>query len=79
VRESYINNDRHFRVVRYHPHFSHGLMEDVLGDNLTLQEAEEIAAMNPPVLSDEEVIILDLTKHGLEAELTLDRPDMDDI
>jgi hypothetical protein len=74
MRESYLQDDRHYRVVRYHPHFSHGVMEDVLGDNLTLAEAEDLAERNPPILTDEEVIILDLTKQGLEAELVMDPP-----
>jgi len=60
---------RQFRVVRFYPHYGHGLVEDVLGDDLTLEEAEELVRRNPPVVSDEAVVIQDKTKSGLDAEL----------
>ncbi|MEZ0392028.1 MAG: hypothetical protein ACAH59_07440 [Pseudobdellovibrionaceae bacterium] len=49
--------DRYYRVVRYHSEFGLGVVEDVLGNHLTRDEAEKIARENPPVVSDEEIEI----------------------
>lgn len=49
--------DRHYRVVRYYSDFGVGVIEDVLGSHLSMDEAEKVARENPPVVSDEEVAI----------------------
>jgi hypothetical protein len=67
--DTVIPGQRQFRVVRFYPHYGHGLMEDVIGDDLTLEEAEELVRRNPPVATDEAVVIQDKTKSGLDAEL----------
>ena len=60
--------ERHYTVIRYYPHPGHGLMKEVLAENLTLSEAEKLAEENRPVISEEDVVIQDQFKSGLEAE-----------
>lgn len=62
--------DRHYRVIRFQPHPGHGMIEDILGENLTLSEAEALADRNYPVVHGEEVVVQDQDKIGLEADIS---------
>lgn len=60
---------RHYRVVRFYSHFGHGLMKDVIGANLSLEEAEELLNQNLDKVAGEDIVIQDQNKIGLEAEV----------
>ena len=62
-------NEKHYRVVRYYPHPGHGLMTDVLAEHLSIDEAERVREQNAPAISDEEVVIQDELKVGIDAEI----------
>lgn len=62
-------NESHFRVVRYYPDFGNGTRIDVLGENLSLEEAHRLQDKNKPVVSHEDVVIEDQNKEGVEAEV----------
>jgi hypothetical protein len=61
--------DRHYRVLRFTPSAGHGVLRDVLAENLSLDEAREVAKQNAPVVHDEEVVIEDQLRIGLDAQV----------
>jgi len=63
--------DRHYRVVRYYPEFGVGVSEDVLGNHLTIEEAEKLAKENPPIVSDEEIAIEDEDASGIDQTIRI--------
>lgn len=66
-------NEGHFRVVRYYHHFGHGILADVLGENLNFDEARQILEENEPIIEDEHVVVEDQNKQGAEAEVLVSR------
>ena len=67
--DSTTETDRHYSVIRYYPHFSHGIIKEVLAEKLTLEEAEAFAERNAPQVAQEEVVVHDDLLTGLEAEV----------
>lgn len=67
--EKQIEQENHFRVVRYTPHAGHGLIRQVLGEEMAFDEAERLAEANAPVVDDETIVIQDENKTGLDAEI----------
>lgn len=61
--------EKHYRVVRYYPHFGHGLIAEVLGQNLSFDQARKIFDDNKPHFENEDIVIEDQAKVGLEAEI----------
>jgi hypothetical protein len=61
--------DQHYRVVRYYPHPGHGLMTEVLAEHISIDEAKLVCEQNAPDVSDEQVVIQDELKVGIEAEV----------
>ncbi len=53
------------------PHFGHGLIETLLGEHLTLEEAELLADQHPPVSREEEIVIRDETIMGLDGAIEI--------
>ena len=51
------NTEKSYRVVRYYPDFGLGVVADIIGDHLTIEEAKKMAKDNPPLASDEKVFI----------------------
>jgi hypothetical protein len=64
-------DERHYRVVRYYPAPGKGLLEDTLGSDLTLREAEHLVQQNPPVSHEEEVVVVDQEKPPYDDEVTV--------
>jgi len=50
-------------------------MKDVIGTNLSLEEAEELLNRNLDKVADEDIVIQDQNKIGLEAEILSGRND----
>lgn len=61
--------ENHFSVVRYYSQFGHGIVRDVLGENLTLDEAKALQEKHKGLIADEDIVIEDQNKIGLEAEV----------
>lgn len=59
----------HFRVIRYYQHFGHGIMMDILGENLTREQAQDLYEKNEPMVTHEDLVIEDQNKVGVEAEV----------
>jgi len=64
--------DNHYSVVRYYSQFAHGIVRDVLGENLTLEEARELQRKHKGLIADEDVVIEDQNKQGLESEVVVE-------
>jgi hypothetical protein len=70
----YINNDRHYRVVRFFTDYSAFQTREVLASDLTLDEAQRFAESQADT-PGEEIAVQDQNKVGLEAEVeTLHSP-----
>lgn len=65
--------DRQYRVVRYYPDFGVGVVEDVLANHLTRDEAEKVARENPPTVSDEEIAIEEEEASDFAPTVEIDR------
>lgn len=61
--------ENHYSVVRYYSQFGHGIVRDVLGENLTLEEAKKLQELHKGLIADEDIVIEDQNKIGLEAEV----------
>lgn len=64
-----LDSEKHFRVVRYYPHPGHGILTEVIAEHLTIDEAERVREQNRPPVSDEDVVIQDELKVGVDAEV----------
>ena len=64
--------ENHYQVVRCYPHPGHGIVEEVLAKNLTIEEANQIADSEPPVTVDEKLMIYDQDETGLAAIIRMD-------
>ena len=62
-----------YRVVRYYPHPGHGIIEEVLGRGLSIEDAELLADRETPVVSGEHLMIEDQDEAGLDAIIRIDR------
>lgn len=72
-------SERHYRVIRYYSDFGHGIMKDVIAEDLTLDEAERLANENRGEVSGEDVVIQDQLRSGLESEVIAEpRPNTSD-
>lgn len=69
-----MNRENHkFRVVRYFSHPGHGTIEECIGRDLTMDEAESLATREAPVTSDERILIEDENELGLDSIVRVDR------
>lgn len=73
MRNTQMKDENHYRVVRYYHHFGHGILADVLGENLRYPEAQRILERNEPIVEDEHVVIEDQNKQGAEAEVLISK------
>jgi len=71
-------SEKHYSVVRYYSQFAHGIVRDVLGENLTLEEAKKLQEQHKGLIAEEDIVIEDQNKIGLEAEVTAE-PDEQEI
>ncbi len=75
--ERSIHPESHYRVVRYHPHFGHGIFAEILGENLSLDDAKKLHEANKPVITKEDLVIEDQNKVGVDAEVLSYRKEED--
>lgn len=69
-----MNRENHkFKVVRYFSHPGHGTIEECLGRDLTMAEAESLADREAPVTIDERIMIEDENEVGLDSIVRVDR------
>lgn len=61
--------EKHYRVVRYYPHFGHGQIAEVIGQDLSFDQARKLFDNNKPHFENEDVVIEDQTKVGFDAEV----------
>ncbi len=63
--------DRHYRVIRYYPHPGHGVITEILDENLSLADAEECVRTHPPISHEEEIMIVDQNLQGLDSMVSM--------
>lgn len=64
---------QHYRVVRYYPHPGHGVISEILDENLSFEAAQECVRTHPPVSHEEEIMIVDQDRQGLEGMVSVTR------
>lgn len=69
------DSTHHYKVVRYYPHPGHGVIAETLDDDLTMEAAEECVRAHPPTSHEEEIMIVDQDRQGLEAIVSVTRLD----
>jgi hypothetical protein len=67
--DKYHTGECHYRVVRYFHDFSAGLVREELAHDLSLEEAQDLAAREHGRVPGEEISVQDENLKGLEAEV----------